>query len=118
MSNNVVYANFGIEREWEKTRTRTTEGLLEAGLVFGDDEDLMRAKADCLYQVLRQMVNEVPSVRVTTKIPEDLSPAQQAVVLTAIQEAALRGIEVTLTHAVSTLMASAYDLCTSRLAKS
>jgi hypothetical protein len=33
----------------------------------------------------------------------------------AIKQAALRGIEVAMTHSVQVLMSSIYDLCTSKL---
>jgi len=47
----VIHAAFGAEREWEQTRSKTVDGLVTIGTLFGDDEALMRAKADRVYQV-------------------------------------------------------------------
>jgi len=113
----VVHVTFGTEREWEQTHAKTVDGLVAIGTLFGDDENLMRAKADCVYHILRQIVEEVPSVQIMTKMPENLSAEQLDLVSGAIKEAALKGIEVAMTHSVQVLMASIYDLCTSKLAK-
>src|SRR5690242_9178362 len=61
----VIHVAFGTEREWQQTREKTVDGLVTIGSLFGDDEKLMRAKADCVYQVLREIVEEVPSVQIT-----------------------------------------------------
>ena len=111
----VIHVAFGTEREWEQTRTKTVDGLVAIGTLFGDDEMLMRAKADCVYQVLRQIVEDVPSVQITTRMPENLSEEQLDVMTSAIKDAALRGIEIAMTHSVQVLMGSIYDLCTSKL---
>jgi len=111
----VIHASFGAEREWEQTRSRTTDGLVAIGHLFGDDEQLMRAKAERVYQLLREIVEDVPSLQITTKLPEDLSEEQLAQMTAAIKEAALKGIEVAMTHSVCVLMSSIYDLCTSKL---
>lgn len=111
----VIHASFGTEREWEQTHEKTVDGLLAIGTLFGDDEALMRAKADCVYQVLRQIVEDVPSVQITTRVPENLSEEQMAMLTEAIRQAALKGIEVAMTHSVQVLMSSMYDLCTSKL---
>lgn len=111
----VIRVEFGTEREWERTRAQWADGLSAIGALFGDDEQLMRAKAECVYQVLRQMVEDVPTVRILTHLPEDL-PADQVELLTgAIREAALKGIETSMTHSVRVVMAAVYDLCTSKL---
>jgi hypothetical protein len=111
----VIHAAFGTEREWEQTHDRTVDSLVTIGALFGDDAALMRAKADCVYQMLRQIVEQIPSVQVTTKMPENLTDAQVRVLTEAIKHAALRGIEVAMTHSVQVLMSSIYDLCTSKL---
>ena len=111
----VIHVAFGTEREWEQTRSKTVDGLVAIGSLFGDDEALMRAKADCVYQILRQIVEEVPTVQITTKLPENLSAEQLDLLTGAIKEAALKGIEIAMTHSVQVLMASIYDLCTSKL---
>ena len=75
----------------------------------------MRAKADCVYHILRQIVEDVPAVQITTKMPENLSAEQLDLLTSAIREAALKGIEIAMTHSVQVLMGSIYDLCTSKL---
>ena len=111
----VIHVAFGTEREWEQTRSKTMDGLVAIGTLFGDDESLMRAKADCVYQILRQIVEDVPSVQITTRMPENLSDEQLNLMTGAIKDAALKGIEIAMTHSVQILMASIYDLCTSKL---
>ena len=112
---NVIHVNFGSEREWEETHAKVIDGLLAIGSLFGDDKSLMRAKADCVYHILRQIVEEVPSVQITTKMPDNLSTEQLELLTGAIKEAALKGIEIAMTHSVQVLMSSIYDLCTSKL---
>jgi hypothetical protein len=111
----VIHVAFGTEREWEQTHEKTVDGLVTIGSLFGDDESLMRAKADCVYHVLREIVEEVPSVQITTKLPENLTPEQLDALTRVIKEAALKGIEIAMTHSVQVLMGSIYDLCTSKL---
>ena len=111
----VIHVAFGTEREWQQTHAKTVDGLVAIGTLFGDDESLMRAKADCVYQVLRQIVEEVPAVQITTKLPDNLSEAQLELLTGVIREAALKGIEIAMTHSVQVLMSSIYDLCTSKL---
>jgi hypothetical protein len=91
------------------------DGLITIGSLFGDDEELMRAKADCVYHLLREIVEEVPSVQITTKMPENLTAEQLDAMTGVIRDAALKGIEIAMTHSVRVLMSSIYDLCTSKL---
>lgn len=114
----VINVRFGTEREWEITRQKTIAGLVAIGTLFGDDSDLMRAKAECVYGVLRAIVEDVPSVQVTVKMPEGLTDEQQSLVTAAVKESALKGLEIAMTHSVQMLMGSVYDLCTSKLAGS
>ena len=60
----VIYVTFGTEREWEQTHQKTIDGLVAIGTLFGDDEALMRAKADCVYHILREIVEQVPPVEI------------------------------------------------------
>ncbi len=111
----IIRVAFGAESEWERTRAQWAEGLSAVGALFGDDEALMRAKADCFYHLLRRIVEEVPSLRIRAHLPPGL-PAEQVEFLTgAIREAALKGIETSMTHSVRVVMAAIYDLCTSKL---
>lgn len=111
----VIHANFGAEREWEQTRSRTVDGLVTIGAMFGDDEALMRAKADRVCTLLREIVEEVPSLQITTRMPDNLTTEQLDELTAVIKDAALKGIEVAMTHSVCVLMSSIYDLCTSKL---
>lgn len=111
----VIQASFGTEREWQLTRDRTTDGLLTIGELFGDDEGLMRAKAECVYQILREIVEGIPTVQITTRLPDNLTEEQLTVLTESIRQAALKGIEMAMTHSVQVLMSAIYDLCTSKL---
>ena len=111
----VIHANFGTEREWEQTHEKTVDGLLTIGTLFGDDEALMRAKAECVYHILREIVEDIPSVQITTRMPDNLTDEQMSMLTESIRQAALKGIEVAMTHSVQVLMSSIYDLCTSKL---
>ena len=113
--NNVVYAAFGVEREWEDTLNRTTEGLVAVGAKFGDSEQLMRAKAECVYRLLRRIVEDMPKIEVVAHIPQRLAPDELEMVTDEVKAAALKGIEVAMTHAICRVMESVYDLCTSKL---
>lgn len=111
----VVNVKFGTEREWEKTREKTVDGLVTIGSLFGDDESLMRAKAECVQRILREIMEDIPALQVTARMPDDLTEHQISMVTEAIRQAALKGIEVAMTHSVQVLMSSIYDLCTSKL---
>jgi hypothetical protein len=113
----LIRVEFGTEGRWERMREKTIEGLVEIGALYGDGEALMTAKGECLYRTLRQMMQEVPAFQVMTELPEDLSPEQRGVVTAAIREAAQKGKETAIVHAVETLLDSIYDLCTSSLAE-
>lgn len=111
----IIRVTFGAEREWERARAHWAEGLAAIGALFGDDEELMRAKADCVYHVLRRIVEDVPAVRIVAKLPDDLLAEQVAILTGAIREAALKGIETSMNHSVRVVVAAVYDLCTSKL---
>lgn len=111
----IIQVAFGSERDWERARSHWSEGLAAVGALFGDDEALMRAKAECLYLVLRRIVEDIPAVRVTVGLPNDLSVEHTELLTAAIREATLKGIEVSACHAVRVLTAAIYDLCTSKL---
>ena len=111
----VVHVTFGTEREWEHTREKTVDGLVAVGSLVGDDESLMRAKADCIYGMLREMVEKVPALRINTSLPDTLTPPEIDAVTEAVRKAAHTGIEAGVTHCVQVIMAGIYDLCTSKL---
>lgn len=112
----LILVEFGAEGRWARMRATTIEGLVEIGALYGDGEALMKAKGECVYRTLRQLLQEVPAVQITTELPEDLSPEQRKIVTAAIGEAPLKGKETAIVHAIETLLDSIYDLCTSRLA--
>jgi hypothetical protein len=111
----VIHVTFGVEREWEHTHAKTVDGLVTVGSLHGDDEELMRAKAECLYPLLRELVEDVPSTQFTTALPQDPSGAQRELLTAAIREAALKGIQVAMMHSVESLLNAIYDLYTSKL---
>lgn len=111
----VIHVQFGTERMWDEAREATIEGLVAVGDAFGDEESLMRAKADAVFQVLRNMVENVPQLRMSCRLPEDLNEEQLGLVSAAIKEAALTGLQAGVNHSIQTMMASIYDLCTSKL---
>lgn len=107
-----------MEREWEQTHAKIIDGLLAIGSMFGDDEALMRAKAECIHRVLREIVEDIPAVHVTLRLPEDLDDARHVEMISeAVRLSALKGIEVAMTHSVNVLMSNIYDICTSKLGK-
>ena len=111
----VILKNFNADKDWQSTRDRTTENLVSVGALFGDEEALMRAKADRIYALLRRIVDDVPAVQVSLQTPSGLSDEQLSTVHEAIELAARKGVETAMTHSVQVLMKSIYDLCTSKL---
>ena len=111
----IIQVTLGPQRDWELARAQWAEGLATVGALFGDDESLMRAKAHCLYRVLRRIVEDVPAVRVSATVPDDLPAEQVSLLTSAMRDAALKGIEASTCHAVRVLTAAIYDLCTSKL---
>jgi len=112
----VIYAHFGTEREWKKTHEKTAQSLVEIGALFGDDAALMRAKADRLYQVLRQMVEGIPPANARVTLPAALPAAQVKLLREEIRKGVLDAMELVVMHCVQTMMDSIFDLCTSKLA--
>jgi hypothetical protein len=113
----VIEVAFGTEREWQETHQRLVEGLVDIGALFGDEADLMRAKADAAHRILRRIIEGVPPIRVVGKIPESLTPEQVDLIARTLKDAAIAGVEIAMTHAVEELMAGIYDLCTSKLGR-
>ena len=112
----VVDVTFGQEREWEKTHAKTRTGLVTIGKLFGDDEQLMLNKADCVYHMLRAIMEEVPTVQWAHDLPDNLTETQLAIVRDAVKTAACKGIETAIMHSVEVISHRIYDLCTSKLA--
>ena len=110
-----IRVTFQSERDWERTRAQWIEDLLAVGALFGDDESLMRAKADCVHQLLRRIVEDIPAIRITAKLPDRVPPEQIPLFSAAVREAALKGIEASMNHSVRLVMAAIFDLCTSKL---
>ena len=111
----IIRVGFGPERDWEQARAQWAEGLAAVGALFGDDEALMRAKAECLYQTVRRIVEGIPAVRVAATVPDNLPGEYVPMLTAALRDAALKGIEASTCHAVRVLTAAIYDLCTSKL---
>lgn len=111
----VVNARFGVERDWEATRLKIEQGLLEIGPLFGDSEELMRAKARVVFLLLRAIIDGAPPVHVNAFLPEDLTDDQLIMVRQAVEAAALAGVGALMQHAVGCFMESIYDIATSKL---
>lgn len=112
---NVVHVAFGMEREWNLTREKTISGLIAIGSLYGDEAKLMQAKGERVYKLLREMVENIPTVRVTARYPERMTASEREMVEAAVKAAALKGIEAALTHAVECFMGGVYEICTSKL---
>lgn len=111
----VIQVVFGTEQEWQQTRAKLIEGLTTIGGLFDDDPTLMQAKAECTYKTLRRIIEDIPFLKVNTRLPAGLLPQQVEIISHAIQDGAYQGIELALSHAVNCMMTSIYDLCTSKL---
>jgi hypothetical protein len=99
----VIYVKFGAERAWEHSHHRLTDTLVAVGAMFGDnDEDLLRAKADCAHDMIRKIVEEVPAVDSTFEIPDNLPSEQCELIRETLKAAALKGIETAIRRAPST----------------
>ena len=96
-------------------RERTARDLIEIGTQFGDDESLMRAKAQCLIDLRRAMVESVPNVHLTAVLSSNLSAAHVNLVTSAIDEVTLMGVQTTLNHVMACIDHCQFDLCTSKL---
>ncbi len=112
----VIYVDFDTECRWRQIRVLTVRQVVAVGALFGDDEALMRAKAECAYQVVRQMVEDVPPMRVTATVPVELSARHRLWLHANMEDSFKKGIRSAVHHSVHTLMKSLSDLCTSRLA--
>ena len=110
-----IRVTFQSEHDWERARVQWVEDLLAVGALFGDDESLLRAKANRVHQLLRRIVEDVPAVRITAKLPDGVPPEQIPLFSAAIREAALKAIEASMNHSVRLVMAAVFDLCTSKL---
>lgn len=97
-------------------RQDTAQRLVDVGALFGDEETLMRAKAERLCEMLRRIIEDIPDVLYTAKLPENLSSVQAELVRAAISRAALKGAHRVVTYALQCISDSMYDLCTSKLA--
>ena len=111
----VIYVNFGAERKWEQTLVTLTEHLIHVGALFGDNEDLLRAKADCAHGLIRKIVEEVPALDLAFEIPDNLSEDQCNLIRETVRAAAYGGIETAMMHSVEVITNALYDLCTSKL---
>ncbi len=112
----VIRVRFGEEYEWEETHQKLISDLVATGSLYGDNEALMRAEADCAYEAIRRIVEHVPAVEITVTKPEILSAGQCELITESFRRAAIRSIDAAITHSVEVVTGSLYDLCTSKLA--
>jgi hypothetical protein len=102
---------------WQNTSLPLAiDGLVEVGRLYGDDPDLMRAKAHRVYELLRTITDQVPRRETRATPPPGLTPKQHRQAVAAIRKAldALR--DTALVPVAGVLMSVIYDLCTSTLA--
>src|SRR6185437_2692881 len=112
----VIYGDFLAERAWGQAHQRLTDSILAIGAMFGDNnEELLRAKADCAHDTILRIVENVPAVDFTCDAPDDLPPEHYEFLKEALRAAALKGIETAVAHSVQVLTNSLHDLCTSKL---
>lgn len=107
----VIYVSFGAERQWDETHQNLTEALLRVGALFGDDEDLLRAKADRAHAMIRTIVEDVPAVDIEFEIPDNLPPDQRKLIRETVRAAASRGIETAMMHSVAIPVSNDAPLC-------
>jgi hypothetical protein len=111
----VADSPFEVSVQWDETSRETIDALVQVGSACGDDEELMRAKADRICQLLREILEDTPSLQITATLPPEFSEAQVELVATAIRRAATAGIQAAAGHAAEALAEAMYDLCTSKL---
>lgn len=113
----VVHVLFGTERMWDQAHQNMTDVLLRVGALFGDDETLLRAKADRAHALIRSIAEDMPTVDIEFEIPDNLTAAQRELITKAVRAAACRGSETAIVHSIKAVSDALYDLCTSRLAE-
>lgn len=100
---------------WEEMHERTVDGLVRVGAACGDDEALMRAKADRVCQLLREALEDLPPLQISMTLPPEFTEEQLEIISAAVNKAAAAGMQVAMGHAVETFAEAVYDLCTSKL---
>lgn len=103
------------EGDWDTTFQRLQETLVANGLRYGDNPELMKAKADRIVRILRAMSSFRPLVPVLIGAPRGLTPAQLDIVRNAMGEVSVHGFTVGVMHAMNLLLEASDDLCTSKL---
>jgi hypothetical protein len=111
----VIHLDFYAGIRWEKARENLTESLVRIGTLFGDDEELLRAKADRAHGVIRKIVEDVPALDLAFDLPGSISDDQCELIRETVKAAACRGIETAVMHSVEVITNALYDLCTSKL---
>jgi hypothetical protein len=111
----VIYVDADAGLKWEKSRETLTDSLMRIGVLFGDDEKLLRAKADRAHGVIRKIVEDVPALDLAIDIPGSISDDQCELIRETVRAAACRGIDTAVIHSVEVITNALYDLCTSKL---
>jgi hypothetical protein len=106
---------FGGAVQWDEMHERTVDGLVSVGNACGDEEALMRAKAGRVCQLLREALEELPSLQISVNLPPEFTDEQLEIVSVAVNKAATAGMQVAMGHAVEAFAGAMYDLCTSKL---
>ena len=105
-----------IDLYWQNTLRVVTEGLVTVGTVYGDDADLMRAKAIRVCKLLRTITEQVPRRETRATLAPGLTAKQRRQVGSAIRKALDAGRDAALIHVATVLTSVLYELCTSVLA--
>lgn len=106
---------FGEGLQWEEMHEKTVDGLVQVGAACGDDEALMRAKAERVCQLLREALEDLPSLQISMTLPPEFTDEQLEIVSVAVNKAATAGMQVAMGHAVEAFAGAMFDLCTSKL---
>lgn len=102
--------------EWEHALRAMADGLVAVGEAYGDDPDLMRAKAQRAYTLLRLITEHLPGRPTHIDLGAQLTPHQYRKVADQLRKARDAGRDAALIHVAGVLTAALYDLCTSVLA--
>lgn len=105
-----------IDLHWKNTQRVMMEGLVTVGALYGDDPNLMRAKAIGACKLLRSITDHVPRRAIRATLAPGLTKTQQRQIVSAIRKARDAGRDAALIHVATELTSVLYELCTSVLA--
>lgn len=113
---NVIHVKFGEARLADEMREQVTRDLLEAGRLAGDDESLIRAKAERLLALIDKVLDESVPITPKVQIPADLTPRQLEMVNSAMKDTCEQALRAVKRQYIEALMGARVELLTSKLA--